>query len=130
MFVTVVSSDANDVRSMETVRQREPVTRVVHERPWTADLATETHERDRQLVVAEAIDAVAQTDPGIDVDVVTPACHGHPETYLYPRLERAFVDIEVSPLGRCDCASYVTRIQTGRQDGPKTDSDRRRSGQH
>jgi len=99
---------------METVRQREPVTRTVHERPWTADLETAAHARDRRLVIAEAIDAVAQTIPDTYVDVVTPAAHGHPETYLYDRLETTFADVEVSALGRCDCGDYVTRVQTGR----------------
>lgn len=90
---------------------REPVTRRVHVRSWVADLESPAHGEDRQLVVDEAVDAVAQTAAGTRVDVVTHKRHGHPEAYLYPRLEERFDGLVLSDDGRCRCGGYVTRIE-------------------
>ena len=61
---------------------REPVTRTVHERSWTADLETPKYAANRPLVVDEAVDAVRQTRTGQYVDLVTHERHGHPSRYL------------------------------------------------
>lgn len=97
----------------ETARQyegREPVTRRVHRRQWIADLESSSHACDRGLVLEEAADAVEQTAPGTRVDIVTHQRHGHPSTYLYPRLESLLEGIQLTDDGRCHCGGYVTRV--------------------
>lgn len=90
---------------------REPVTRTVHERPWTADLESRKHAANRALVIEEARDAVSQTDPAQYVDLVTHESHGHPATYLYPSMESLDRDVVISDNGRCSCGGYVTRVR-------------------
>lgn len=90
---------------------REPVTRRVHDRPWVADLGTADHAENRQLLVAEAVDAVEQTIRGIHVDIVTHERHGHPSDYLYANLRSIGASIEITDEGRCDCGGYVTRVR-------------------
>lgn len=89
---------------------REPVTRSVHDRPWTADLETAAHAESRELVVAEALDAVEQTTAGTRVDIVTHERHGHPSEYLYREIESEAGTRTVRDGGRCGCGGYVTRI--------------------
>lgn len=97
-----------DSRSVES---REPVTRNVHDRPWVADLETDAHAENRQLLVAEALDAIEQTVTGIRLDIVTHERHGHPSDYLYAELESSTVSVDITDEGRCDCGGYVTRVQ-------------------
>lgn len=92
---------------------REPVTRRVHDRPWAADLETDAHAADRQLVVDEALDAVDQTRPGQYVDLVTHERHGHPSTYLYEPIRSLDLQVDVYDEGRCHCGGYVTRVTVG-----------------
>jgi|AntRauTorcE11898_2_1112593.scaffolds.fasta_scaffold53998_2 putative CGCGG family rSAM target protein len=89
---------------------REPVTRRAHDRPWVADLESEAHAADRQLTVAEAVDAVEQTRAGGYVDLVTHERHGHPSSYLYEALQSVERRVELSDEGRCPCGGYVTRV--------------------
>jgi len=89
---------------------REPVTRRTHDHPWAADLETERHADDEELVVGEALDAVKQTRPGQHVDLVTHESHGHPATYLYQRFESLDRDVVIADDGRCSCEGYVTRV--------------------
>lgn len=89
---------------------REPVTRRQHDRPWTADLETPAHADNRDLVLAEAMDAVKQTAPGTHVDIVTHERHGHPSGYLYSALESVISNGTVRDAGRCTCGGYVTRV--------------------
>lgn len=84
-----------------------------HDRPWTADLETQAHAANRELVIAEALDAIEQTRPGQFVDLVTHERHGHPLTYLYDRLTAQNIDCELSDQGRCQCGGYVTRVTVG-----------------
>lgn len=86
------------------------MTRSDHDRSWVADLETDEHATDRRLVVEEALDAVAQTRPGVAVDLVTHARHGHPAGYLYGPLRSAPVRIDIADGGRCQCGGYVTRV--------------------
>lgn len=89
---------------------REPVTRRVHHRQWVADLESSNHAPDRGVVIEEAADAVEQTTPWTRVDIVTHQRHGHPSTYLYPRLESLFDGIRLADDGRRHCGGYVTEV--------------------
>jgi len=84
-----------------------------HDRPWAADLETQAHAGDRELVVAEALEATERTRPGQFVDLVTHEQHGHPSTYLYDRLAALSVTCELSDRGRRPCGGYVTRVSVG-----------------
>lgn len=88
---------------------REPVTRRVHNRPWTADLESPRHAKDRQLVVEEAVDAVEQTNARY-VNLVTHEAHGHPLTYLYDGFD-ALDGITLTYCGRCECGGYITCVK-------------------
>lgn len=103
---------SNTIRVSES---REPVTRRVHDSPWAADLETAKHAEDRELVVAEALDAVGQTRTGQHVDLITHRAHGHPATYLYPVLESLDDALEITDPGRCDCGGYVSRVSIRRK---------------
>lgn len=95
---------------------REPVTRHEHDRPWVADLETVEHADDRQLTIAEAVDAVEQTRPGRFVDLVTHERHGHPASYLYEAVRSADRNVDISERGRCSCGGYVTRVNIEQTD--------------
>jgi putative CGCGG family rSAM target protein len=89
----------------------EPVTDQVHEHSWSANLEQPPHADDRDLVVAQAIDAVEHTGSGTHVNVVTHADHGHPSTYLYDALGEAFDDaVDWEYVEQCGCGGHVTRI--------------------
>jgi putative CGCGG family rSAM target protein len=90
----------------------EPVTDHVHENSWSANLEQPRHAEDRELVVAQAIDAVEHTASGTHVNVVTHADHGHPSSYLYDELASAFDGdaIEWEYVDQCGCGGHVTRI--------------------
>jgi putative CGCGG family rSAM target protein len=113
MFATGYSGRALERESMSEAATRydgrEPVTRRVHEQPWIADLETPAHAADRELVVAEAIDAIEQTATGTRIEILTHQNHGHPSEYLYSRLDR-FEGVEISHAGRCDCDGYATAV--------------------
>lgn len=93
-----------------TYADREPVTRRIHDRPWVADLEADEHATNRQLTVAEAVDAVEQTQPGHFVDLVTHNRHGHPMSYLYKAVRSVDRPVTLSSEGRCSCGGYVTRV--------------------
>lgn len=94
---------------------REPVTTRGHERPWTADLTSPRHRADRELVVAEAVDAVDQTAEGTVVEIVTPAIHGNPDAYLCEALSSAAEGAAVRYRGRCECGSYAMAVTLGEE---------------
>jgi len=87
-----------------------PVTDHVHENSWSANLEQEEHAEDRELVVAQAKDAVRKTASGNHVNLVTHEAHGHPEGYLYEALEAAFDDLETTFVDQCGCGGYVSRV--------------------
>lgn len=89
---------------------REPVTTHRHERPWVADLETTDHAHNRQLTVAEAVDAIEQTSPGQFVDLVTHERHGPPASYLYEPIRTVDRHVNITDEGRCSCGGYVTRV--------------------
>lgn len=95
---------------------REPVTRRTHDHPWVADLESDKHAADRQLTVAEAVDAIEQTRPDQSVDLVTHERHGHPMSYLYEAVRSVDRSVALSDEGRCSCGGYVTRVTVYRRD--------------
>lgn len=99
-----------------TYAGREPVTRRRHDRPWVADLEADKHATDRQLTVAEAVDAVEQTEPGHFVDLVTHEHHGHPTSYLYGTVRSIEHPVTLTDEGRCSCGGFVTRVTVHRRD--------------
>ncbi|WP_255151241.1 CGCGG family putative rSAM-modified RiPP protein [Halorarius halobius] len=86
----------------------EPVTDRVHEGSWSANLEKPKHADDRELVVAQAVDAVDHTAEGTHVNLVTHATHGHPESYLYPVLDE--LDVEYRYVEQCGCGGHVVRV--------------------
>ena len=88
----------------------EPVTDRVHDNSWSANLEKAQHADDRDLVVAQAIEAVEHTTEGNHVSLVSHGDHGHPETYLYERLREAFPAAEVEYVSQCGCGGHVTRL--------------------
>jgi len=89
----------------------EPVTDRVHEGSWSANLEKPRHAEDRELVVAQAVDAVEHTAAGTHVNLVTHADHGHPETYLYDALEAAVgEDVDWEYVDQCGCGGHVVRV--------------------
>ena len=93
----------------------EPVTRRDHDVSWSANLEKPHHAADRDLVVAQAKDAVEATAAGTHVNLVTHGDHGHPETSLWDELEAAFDDgdLEIEYVDRCGCGGHVTRVHVG-----------------
>lgn len=100
----------------DTYADREPVTRRTHDHPWVADLEADEHATDRQLTVAEAVDAVEQTRSGRFVDLVTHEQHGHPVSYLYEPVRSVDRPVALSDEGRCSCGGYVTRVAVDHRD--------------
>ncbi|WP_439027296.1 CGCGG family putative rSAM-modified RiPP protein [Haloarchaeobius sp. DT45] len=89
----------------------EPITDHVHHNSWSANLETPEHAFDRELVVAQAIQAVEFTAPDNHVNLVTHANHGHPSTYLYQELDAIFGDdIVTDYVERCGCGGHVVRV--------------------
>jgi putative CGCGG family rSAM target protein len=86
-----------------------PVTDRVHDNSWSANLEREVHADDRDLVVAQALDAIEHTTPGNHVNLVTHGAHGHPETYLYDVLEETG-DVTFEYVEQCGCGGHVTRV--------------------
>ncbi|MFC6823531.1 CGCGG family rSAM-modified RiPP protein [Halopelagius fulvigenes] len=100
----------------EPVESVEPITDRVHDNSWSANLEHPVHADDRELVVRQALDAVAHTTAGNHVNLVTHGDHGHPETYLYEELEASDHDVEWEYVERCGCGGHVTRVHV-RSDG-------------
>jgi len=87
----------------------EPVTDHVHDNSWSANLEKPQHADDRELVVAQAIDAIEHTADGNHVNLVTHGDCGHPETYLYDALEE-YDGIEYDYVEQCGCGGHVVRV--------------------
>ncbi|MCT9097682.1 CGCGG family rSAM-modified RiPP protein [Haloarchaeobius sp. HME9146] len=89
----------------------EPITDHVHHNSWSANLELPRHAEDRELVVAQAIEAVEFTASDTFVNLVTHANHGHPSTYLFGELDAVFGDdILVGYVEECGCGGHVTRV--------------------
>ena len=79
-----------------------------HDNSWSANLELERHADDRELLLAEARDAVERTAEGYHVNLVTHGDQGHPENYLFERLEAWGLDYEY--VSQCGCGGHVTRV--------------------
>nr|WP_233340916.1 CGCGG family rSAM-modified RiPP protein [Haloprofundus sp. MHR1] len=89
----------------------ESITDRVHHNSWSANLEKPQHAADRELVVAQAKDAVEHTASDHHVNLVTHGDHGHPETYLFAELEAAFGnDATWEYVEQCGCGGHVTRV--------------------
>lgn len=87
--------------------------RTYHETSWSKSLESPRH-ADRERLLEEAIAAVEHTAPGVHVNLVTHAAHGHPSTYLFDHLRTVFGDsdtaIDWAFVDQCGCGGYVTRV--------------------
>ena len=103
-----------DVRliHMERHERADAVGVTAHDASWSANLETDEYAGDEARVVADAIVAVESTRPGFHVNLVTHGANGHPETYLYEALDRAFGDaVDYEFVDQCGCGGYVTRVR-------------------
>jgi len=91
----------------------DPITDRVHDTSWSANLEGPEHAADRDLVVDQAVEAVAHTAPGNHVNLVTHGEHGHPEAYLFDALADAFEtdDVTWEYVQQCGCGGHVTRVR-------------------
>jgi len=88
----------------------DPVTEVVHDKSWSANLEKPAHAKSRDFVVEQSLDAVEHTAPGNHVNLVTHGDHGHPAESLYEELEATFEDVEYWYVDQCGCGGHVTRV--------------------
>lgn len=89
----------------------EPVTDHVHENSWSANLEQPEHADDRDLLLAQAVDAVEKTAAGHHVNLVTHGDHGNPDEYLFAVLHDEFgEDIDYEYVEQCGCGGHVTRV--------------------
>ncbi|QIO24016.1 CGCGG family rSAM-modified RiPP protein [Haloarcula sp. JP-L23] len=88
------------------------VTDEIHDNSWSANLEGPEHAEDRELVVAQAREAIEKTTAGNHVNLVTHEAHGHPETYLYDPLRERFGDrVDLTYVDQCGCGGYVVRAR-------------------
>ncbi|MEF8852954.1 MAG: CGCGG family rSAM-modified RiPP protein [Haloarculaceae archaeon] len=89
----------------------QPITEEVHDNSWSANLEKPQHADDRDLVVAQAIEAVEHTTSGNHVNLVTHGDQGHPSKYLFEAVQGAVdADLTVSYVDQCGCGGHVTRV--------------------
>jgi putative CGCGG family rSAM target protein len=78
---------------------------------WSCGLEHGMYETDRDLVIADGLDAVAATAKGFHVNLVTPHTFGNPDHYLTPILKEKFGDrINVKFIDQCGCGGFVLRV--------------------
>lgn len=81
------------------------------EKNWSISLEHDEYEKNKDLVVKDAIDAVKQTSKGHYVNLVTPANFGNPNEYLADPLHSYFKDkICTKFIDQCGCGGYVLRV--------------------
>ena len=119
MFATSVFPVGGRPRHVSTHEDAdaEPVTDRVHDTSWSANLERPRYADDPDRVVADAVEAVAHTEPGHHVNLVTHGAHGHPETYLYDELAARLTDATWEYVDRCGCGGHVTRVHVGPSGG-------------
>jgi putative CGCGG family rSAM target protein len=88
----------------------DPVTDRTHDTSWSANLEGPEHADDPGLVVAQALDAVAHTEPGNHVNLVTHGDLGHPEAFLHDALAERLDAATWEYVDRCGCGGHVTRV--------------------
>lgn len=79
-----------------------------HDNSWSVNLEKPRHADDREVVFDEARQAIAATAEGYHVNLVSHGEQGHPEEYLFGRLEDWGVDYEY--IRQCGCGGHVTRV--------------------
>lgn len=78
---------------------------------WSCALEHGEYEENKDLVVAEGLEAVAETAQGYFVNLVTPNTFGNPDVYLTPLLKEKFAEnIDVKYISQCGCGGYVLRV--------------------
>jgi putative CGCGG family rSAM target protein len=81
------------------------------EKNWSISLEHDEYEKDQQLIMKDAIEAVRQTAKGFYVNLVTPAVFGDPDLYLSAELLRSFGNsIDTKFIDQCGCGGYVLRV--------------------
>ena len=98
-----VDDHADDEYDHEAVDTEE-----FHENSWSVNLEKPRHAADREAVVDEARQAIAATAEGYHVNLVSHGEQGHPEEYLFERLEDWGADYEY--IRQCGCGGHVTRV--------------------
>lgn len=95
--------------------ESDPVTDTIHHNSWSANLEHPEHAEDRELLLAEAVDAIRNTASGYHVNLVTHGAQGHPSKYLFARLEDldSEREIEWEYIEQCGCGGHVTRVHVG-----------------
>lgn len=90
----------------------DPVTDERHENSWSVNLELPEYADDPEALFEDAVEAVEHTAADYHVNLVTHGELGHPEEYLYGRLEAAFADrdIEWEYVEQCGCGGHVTRV--------------------
>lgn len=74
-------------------------------------LEHDDYENNCELVIKDAITAVAETGIGYYVNVVTPAAFGNPLHYLTRILDQEFGDgVRYQFIDQCGCGGYVLRV--------------------
>jgi putative CGCGG family rSAM target protein len=82
----------------------------VHENSWSANLETDEYAADRDLVVADALDAIRRTAPGYHVNLVTHSSHGTPEGYLLDPIRESYPAATCEYVSQCGCGGHVLRV--------------------
>jgi putative CGCGG family rSAM target protein len=78
---------------------------------WSCGLEHGEYAENKNLVIEEGIEAVAETAPGFHVNLVTPSVFGDPDEYLTPLLNEKFGNaIEAKLIDQCGCGGYVLRV--------------------
>lgn len=77
----------------------------------SVSLEHDEYENNIELVVKDAIAAVAETESGYYVNLVTPSNLGNPDDYLTETLHKNFANsIETKLIDQCGCGGYVLRV--------------------
>ncbi|MGE4272539.1 MAG: CGCGG family rSAM-modified RiPP protein [Desulfitobacterium sp.] len=78
---------------------------------YSVGLEHDDYANDRDLVIKDALAAVADTGVGYYVNVVTPASFGNPADYLTELMDQQFGDrIQYQFIDQCGCGGYVLRV--------------------
>lgn len=93
------------------IRLRKRGGTIMKEKNWSVALEHDEYENDLELVVRDAIEAVAETAKGYYVNVVTPSNLGNPDDYLTAALVNYFKEtITTKFIDQCGCGGYVLRV--------------------
>lgn len=78
---------------------------------WSSALEHGDYAENKDLVIKDAIDSVAETASGYHVNLVTPSSFGDPDLYLTEILKETFGDlIKVEMIAQCGCGGFVLRV--------------------